>query len=89
MGPQGVGLEHQVQVPLAGRGVHGLRRIDNLLAVHVDEAILGLLQAGDNPEGGGLAAAGGAQQGHEVPVLNSEVQLFQNVVFPVEFIDIR
>ena len=87
VGPQRVGLEHQIQVALAGRGERSFRRVDDLLAVHQDDAALGLFQTGDHAEGGGLAAAGGPQQGHEVAVLDGEVQILQNVVFAVIFIN--
>ena len=87
MGPQGIGLEHQVQIPLGRRRVVRLGGVDDLLAVHIDEAILGLFQAGHHTQRGGLAAAGGAQQRHEVAVLDGQVQVFQHVVLAVEFID--
>ena len=87
MGPQGVRLEHQIQVALAGRGERSLRRVDDLLAVHQDDAVLGLFQAGDHAEGGGLAAAGGPQQGHEVAVLDDEVDVPQDMVGTVKFIN--
>ena len=88
VGPQGVRLEYQIQVALAGRGERSLRRVDDLLAVHQDNAVLGLFQAGDHAEGGGLAAAGGPQQGHEVAVLNGEVDVPQDVVAAVKFINV-
>jgi hypothetical protein len=88
VGPQGVGLEHQVQPALAGLGVVGVVGVDHLHAVDGHDAVLGLLQAGDHTQRGGLAAAGGAQQGHEVAVLNGEVDVAQNVVAAIEFINI-
>ena len=80
VGPQRVGLEHQVQVPLGRGRVVRLRRVDDLLAVHVDEAVLGLFQAGHHPQRCGLAAAGGAQQRHEVAVLDGQVQPVRRTV---------
>ena len=87
VGPQGVGLEHQVQPPLAGLGVVGQVRVDHLHAVDGHHAALGLLQTGDHAQGGGLAAAGGTQQGHEVAVLDDQIDVPQDVVVAVEFID--
>ena len=84
-GPQRVGLEHQIQVALAGRGERSLRRIDDLLAVHQDNAVLGLFQAGDHAESGGLAAAGGPQQGHEAV---SYTHLARKVHGGFRFVDI-
>ena len=87
MGPQGVGLEHQVQSTLAGLGIVGQIRIDHLHAVNGHDAVLGLLQAGHHTKGGGLAAAGGAQQGHKVAVLNGQVQIPQDVIFAVVLVN--
>ncbi len=88
VGPQGVGLEHQVQSALAGLGVIGIIRVDHLHAVNGHDAVLRLFQTGDHAKGGGLAAAGGPQQGHEVAVLNGEVDVPQDVVGTVKFINV-
>ena len=87
MGPQSVGLEHQIQVPLGGGREEHLVRVHDGLAVHFDGAVLGILQTGDHPQGSGFAAAGGAEQCHELPILDGQVQVLQDVVFAVEFID--
>ena len=88
VGPQGVGLEHQIQPPLAGLGVIGVIRVDHLHAVNGHGAVLGLFQSGNHTQRGGLAAAGGPQQGHEVAVLNGEVDVPQDVVAAVKFINV-
>ena len=67
VGEQGVILEHGVHVPLIG-----------LLALHpfplhLDDAGGGILKPGDHPQGGGLAAAGGPQQGEELPLLDLHI----------------
>ena len=57
---QGVALEHRVDRAAERRQVlHGF-------AVQADGAAAGLLEAGNQPQQGGLAAAGGAQQGEEL-----------------------
>ena len=85
--PQSVGLEHEVEVALARGSEVSLGSVYDLLAVHEDGAVLRLLQTGYNAQGGGLAAAGRAEQGHEVAVLDGEVDVLQDVVFAVVFIN--
>ena len=87
VGPEGVGLEHQVQPAFAGFCVIGQIRVDHLHAVDGHDAALWLFQAGDDAQRGGLAAAGRAQQGHEVAVLNDQVDVAQNVVIPIKLVD--
>ena len=53
---QRVVLEHGVHVARVGRGV------DRVHAADQDLALVRLLEAGDQPQRGGLAAAGGPQQ---------------------------
>ena len=81
-------MEHQVQSPLAGRFEESLVRVDDHLVVDGHGAVLGLFQTGDDPEGGGLAAAGGPQQRHEVPVLDGQVHVPEHVVLSVKLIDV-
>ncbi|MNT63199.1 hypothetical protein D3C72_2009930 [compost metagenome] len=60
MREQGVALEHGIDRPAEGRqALHGL-------AVEADGAGAGLLEAGDEPQQGGLAAAGRAEKGEEL-----------------------
>ena len=82
--PEGVGLEHQVQSPLAGLGIIGQVRVDHFHAVDGHDAALGLFQARHHAQGGGLAAAGGSQQGHEVAILDHQVDVAQNMVVAVK-----
>ena len=87
MRPQCVGLEYQVEVTFARRREMSLRSVDDFLAVHVNGAVLRLLQAGYYTQRGGFAAAGRAEQRHKVTVFNREVYILQNVVLTVEFIN--
>ena len=67
VGEQGVVLEHGVHVPLVGLlALHPL-------PLHLDDAGGGILKPGDHPQGGGLAAAGGPQQGEELPLLDLHI----------------
>ena len=86
--PQGVGLEHEVEPALARRGKVCFRRVDNLLAVDVDGAILRFLQAGYHAQGGRLAAARRAKQRHKVAVLNGQVNILEDMIFAIEFINV-
>ncbi|GAA3216905.1 hypothetical protein GCM10020256_19520 [Streptomyces thermocoprophilus] len=65
---EGVGLEHRVHGPLVRR-----QRGDVLVA-EVDGAAAGFLQAGDHAQGGGLAAAGRAEQGEEGALRDGQVE---------------
>lgn len=65
---EGVGLEDGVHRPLVRR-----ERGDVLVA-ETDGAGGGFLQAGDHPEGGGLAAAGRAEQGEEGTLGHGQVE---------------
>ena len=87
MGPQGVGLEHQVQAALAGFGIIGQIRIDHLHTVNGHNAVLGLLQTGDYAQRGGLTAAGGAQKGHEIAIFDGKVQIPQDMVITIKFVN--
>ena len=69
VGVQGVVLEHHGDVTiLGGHVVHEL-------AVDVQLAAADLLQSGDHPQRGGLAAAGGANQHDELLVLDLQVEV--------------
>ena len=72
VGIQGVVLEHHGDVPiLGGHVVHEL-------AVDVQLARADLLQTGDHPQGGGLAAAGGADQHDELLVGDFQVEVLDS-----------
>ncbi|MCY1179605.1 hypothetical protein D9M73_200140 [compost metagenome] len=59
MGEQGVALEHGVDRAAEGR------KAFHRFAVEADAAGGGLFEAGDEAQQGGLAAAGGAEEGEE------------------------
>ena len=69
MGIQGVALEHHGDVPVLG--LHVVHQ----LAVDVQLTAGDVLQTGDHPQGGGLAAAGGAHQHDELLVGNVQVEV--------------
>ena len=64
MGEEGVVLEDGVDIPLVG-GEGG-----DVPALQDDAAGIGGFQAGDDAEGGGFAAAAGAQEGDKLPLLD-------------------
>ena len=69
VGVQGVVLEHHGDVPVLGG------HIVHQLAADVQLAAGDLLQTGHHPQGGGLAAAGGANQHDEFLVLNVQIEV--------------
>ena len=69
VGIQCVALEHHRDVP-----VFGLHVVDQL-AVDVQLSLADLLQARHHPQGGGLAAAGGAHQHDELLVRDLQVEV--------------
>ncbi len=71
---QGVVLEHEADVALAHVQIRGI------LAADDDVAAVGLLQPGDDPQQSGLAAAGGAEQRHQLTVVKIEVDVGQRRV---------
>ena len=74
VGEQSVLLEHGVDLPLIGRDLGDVR------AVHQDLARGGHDEARDEPEHGGLAAAGGAQQGQKLTVVDVQVHMVQRQI---------
>ena len=69
MGIQGVALEHHGDVPVLG--LHVVHQ----LAADVQLAAGDVLQTGDHPQRGGLAAAGGTHQNDELLVRNVQVEV--------------
>ena len=69
MGVQGVVLEHHGDIPILG-----LHVVHQLVA---DPQLAGgnVLQTGDHPQGGGLAAAGGAYQHDKLLVRDLQIEL--------------
>ena len=65
-------MEHDTHTPVGGR------EIGDVLAVLADGAGGGLQQADQNSQNGGLATAGGAQNGEELSVLNIEADPVQS-----------
>ncbi len=65
---EAVGLEDHAGVAAVG-GDPG-----DVLAVHQDLSGVGLLEPGEHPQRGGLAAAGGAEEGEEFAGLGGEVE---------------
>ena len=87
MGPEGIALEHQVQTALGRFLIEGLFGIDDGPVIHGHFSALRLLQSGDNPQCGGFSATRRSQKGHEIPVFDCQIDVFENVVLSVEFID--
>ncbi|MNT80565.1 hypothetical protein D3C72_2200450 [compost metagenome] len=51
----------------------------DVLAVENDVAHIRSFQSGDDPQQGGLAAAGGAQQGHQLAAVDIQVDLVERL----------
>jgi hypothetical protein len=69
VGEQGVALEDHTDVALIGR--HG----GDVLAVQRDRPGGGRLEAGDHPQGSGLAAAARAEERNEFPLFDSQFEI--------------
>ncbi|MPM72280.1 hypothetical protein SDC9_119253 [bioreactor metagenome] len=82
MGKEGVALKHCVHVALIGL------LIRNILALHQNGALAGLLEARDHAQGGGFSAAGGAQQGQKLTGVNLQRKRLDHMVFPIALIDV-
>ena len=64
--PQPVGLKHHAEVSLVRRHQHVFRRARDEPLADVDVAVIRGLEAGDDVQGGRLAAAAGSQQGQQL-----------------------
>ena len=73
----GIVLEHHADVALAG--VH----IVDALLVEEDVAALNGVEACDHTEKGGLAAAGGTQQGEQLTISDLQIQVRDDRIIPV------
>ena len=62
--------------------------IPNIFAVNEDGAAVGFQQAVDHFHGGGFAAAGRADEHHELTVFDGEVQVFEYGCFPIALADV-
>ena len=72
VGEERVVLEHDADAARLGR--HEAPGARHHLAAEAHRAGVGGLEAGDEPEGGGLPAAGGAEQGDDLALLDREGQ---------------
>ena len=81
VGPKGVVLEQEAHLPLVCGDVDAHLTVKHYLVADGDAAAGRGLQPGDHPQGGGLAAAGGAQQGDEGVVSDDQVQVVYGVKF--------
>ena len=87
-GEQGVVLEQQAHPPLLGPQVDLFLRVEQHPAVHHDAARVRPLDARDAPQGHGLAAARGPQQGqHLVPGGKGRVQPEAAQIFSDVYLD--
>ena len=71
--PDGVALEHHAQVSLLGRQKDLVRHGGDVVALDLDVAAVGMLEAGDAPERRGFAASRRPQQGDELTLFDGEV----------------
>ncbi len=76
--PQRVGLEDQAQVPALGWHGGARQPVEEDLVADADGAGVGVFQARHARQGRGLAAAGGPEQGGELPVRDGEVDALQD-----------
>ena len=66
---KGVVLEHHGHVPVLGGG------LGDVLAIQEQMSLGDILQTGDHPQRGGLAAAGGSHQYDQLAVLHIQVEV--------------
>ena len=79
--PQGVILEEEADLALVCRDIDARFAVEHDLVADGDAAGGGRFQTRDHTQGGGLAAAGGAEQGDKSVVLDDEVQILHGVEF--------
>ncbi|MNY24037.1 hypothetical protein D3C86_1577300 [compost metagenome] len=78
---QRVVLEHGIQRPTVGR------QATHILAIDGDAAGIGLHEAGDRAQQGGLATTAGAEQHDEFALLDVQVDVVQRLERPEAFTD--
>ena len=76
VGEQRVLLKDHADIALAGGNV------GYILPVQDDGAFRDLLQAGQTPQKGGLAAAGGTQKGYQISFFNIQLDMVQDHIVP-------
>ena len=77
VGEQGVLLKDGVHAPLVGG------HVVDLLPQEEDVALVRRLKAADEPQQGRLAAAGGAEQGEQLPISDLQIQIRDDRIIPV------
>ena len=75
MRPDRVGLEHHADIAVVRFDRQLRRAVEHRLSVDLDPAFLRRFQAGDAAQRGGLAAAGGAEQGDQLAVGDLEADM--------------
>lgn len=81
VGPEGIVLKQKAHFSLAGWNVNPQGAVKNNLVADGNAAAGWSLQSGDHPQGSGLAAAGGTQQGDKGVVLDDHAQVVHRVKF--------
>ena len=69
-GPDGAGLEHHTQITFVRGKAQSARSHDNGAIAKEDVAFIGNLKPGHHAQRGTFAAATGAKQGHDLPVID-------------------
>ena len=69
MAVKGIVLEHHRHIPVLGR------YLGDVFSIQKQMAGGDVLQTRNHPQGGGLSAAGGANQNDQLPVLNIQVKI--------------
>ena len=82
VGPDGKGLEDHPQPPLLRRHIEVFILDRNGAAAKLDLPLAQVLKASNHPQRGGLAAAGGAQEGEALPLVNAEVKVVHSDDIP-------
>ena len=86
--PERVGLEDQAEVALLGRDHLADGRVEEDLVVERDAALVGVIEAGDGPQQGGLPRAGGAEQRHHLAARDVEGDAPQDLVLAQLLVDV-
>ena len=82
MGKESVVLEHQIhRAPVR-------RRIGEVQTLQQDAPLIRPLEAGDQPQSGAFAAAGGAEQGEEFAGAHPQIEAFHGRIGPIAAADL-